>query len=117
MLIPKFVTGLNRVEGKFVTVCHGRYMVTVNIMIQDDRGSYEVYILYNGQETTKARKHITVDNGITTLNIYQVLDFKKGTVIEVMVKNDNSESVNLLKGSTWSVGSLGEFQFRLDSVL
>ena len=68
-----------------MTICHGRYMVTVNIIVQDDIGAYEVYILYNGQETTKARKHITQSNGITTLNIYQILDFKDGTVIEVSV--------------------------------
>ena len=71
------VAGLNTVEGKFVTICGGRYIITVNIIVQDDVGSYEVFILYDGKQVTKARKHIAVKDGITTLNIYQILHFKK----------------------------------------
>ena len=52
-------------------------MITVNIIVQDDIGSYQVFVLYDGKKITKARKHISAVDGITTLNIYQILNLKK----------------------------------------
>ena len=78
-------------------------MMTTNIIIQGEVGAYELVVLIDGVESTKSIKHIAANDSIVTMNVYQVFNFPKDTVIQLILKCNHNQAMHVLPDSTWSI--------------